>query len=258
MLLRSLFALTIGISLLVPPATLLEARAKPGSNHSDKGSDGSSAGSNGKGGSAKGKSDATKSKGGDTKGKGNVGDANGGSKSSNSGSNATNGASAGKRGSSPASQQAAGAAGADAARSSAASIGSANVRAVAKGRARHNVAQGTSLALPNRLAPGRGGATRAPAGVISAMQIQGTFSMHPSVPQFLLRACRQAIVGAARPYGAVRVSAASAGLPRVRQRGALAVPIDARIQYRRQGGIEIRRATISCVTSKVGVVLGLH
>lgn len=76
----------------------------------------------------------------------------------------------------------------------------------------------------------------------------------PGAPDAVVRACRKAIVSAAKPLGAVHVEVASAGSLSRHRRGALTAPIEVRIDYARRGGIEVRQARVRCrldATSRV-------
>ncbi|TIQ29512.1 MAG: hypothetical protein E5X48_29975 [Mesorhizobium sp.] len=75
----------------------------------------------------------------------------------------------------------------------------------------------------------------------------------PGTPAAVVRACRAAITAAARPLGAVRVYAASAGPARQRRSG-LNAPIEVRIDYDRQGGVEVRQAKVGCRLDAAGKV----
>ena len=75
----------------------------------------------------------------------------------------------------------------------------------------------------------------------------------PGTPPSIVTACREAISSAARPFGAVRVSAVSAG-PVDQGRDGLTAPIDVRISYSRQGKIEVRQARVGCRLDAVGGV----
>ena len=68
-----------------------------------------------------------------------------------------------------------------------------------------------------------------------------------------MRACREAISSAAARFGAVRVSAVSAG-PVDQGRNGLTAPIDVRISYARQGKIEVRQARVGCRLDALGGV----
>ena len=75
----------------------------------------------------------------------------------------------------------------------------------------------------------------------------------PGTPAAVVRACRAAITFAATPLGAVRVQVVSAG-PSRQRRGGLAAPIAVRIDYERQGGLEIRQARVGCRLNAAGKV----
>ncbi|UVK37853.1 helicase [Mesorhizobium sp. AR10] len=79
----------------------------------------------------------------------------------------------------------------------------------------------------------------------------------PGTPPAVVRVCRQAIMSAATPLGAVRVDAASAGPVRRHRRGALTAPIEVRIDYARQGGIEVRQARVVCRLDAAGRVVAV-
>jgi hypothetical protein len=73
-------------------------------------------------------------------------------------------------------------------------------------------------------------------------------------PQQIVHNCREAIVAAALPYGVVRVDAASAG-PMRSASGGFAAPVEFRVVYNRQGGLETRQATINCRLNMAGRVI---
>ncbi|MDG4883044.1 hypothetical protein [Mesorhizobium sp. WSM4884] len=79
----------------------------------------------------------------------------------------------------------------------------------------------------------------------------------PGTPAAVVRACRAAITASAKPLGAVRVDVASAGLVRQR-RGGLTAPIEVRIDYDRQGGIEVRQAKVGCRLDAAGKVTAVR
>ncbi|MET3577000.1 hypothetical protein ABID19_000015 [Mesorhizobium robiniae] len=110
------------------------------------------------------------------------------------------------------------------------------------------------MALPPVLRPskaGEGGSTRGyPLGSL------GPLKSKPGTPAQVVRACRAAIKSAATPLGAVSVHAVSAGVLRQR-RGALTAPIEVRIDYARQGGIEVRRARVGCRLNTAGRVTAI-
>ncbi|TIS95368.1 MAG: hypothetical protein E5W87_32150, partial [Mesorhizobium sp.] len=111
-----------------------------------------------------------------------------------------------------------------------------------------------SIALPPVLRPskaGEGDSTRGyPFGSLRPLKAK------PGTPAAVVRACRAAIASAATPLGAVRVHAVSAGALRQR-RGALTAPIEVRIDYARQGGIEVRRAQVGCRVDTAGRVTAI-
>jgi hypothetical protein len=76
----------------------------------------------------------------------------------------------------------------------------------------------------------------------------------PGTPQAVVQNCRAAVVASALPYGVVRVDAASAGAMQS-ARGGFAAPIEFRIVYNRQGGLETRQATINCRMNAAGRVV---
>jgi hypothetical protein len=76
----------------------------------------------------------------------------------------------------------------------------------------------------------------------------------PGTPQQVVEDCRAAIVAAALPYGVVRADAVSAG-PMRSSRGGFAAPVEFRVVYNRQGGLETRQATINCRLNTAGRVI---
>ena len=76
----------------------------------------------------------------------------------------------------------------------------------------------------------------------------------PGTPQAVVQSCRTAIVASALPYGVRRVDAVSAG-PMQAARGGFAAPVEFRIVYKRQGGLETRQATINCRMNAAGRVV---
>ncbi|UVK51692.1 hypothetical protein DBIPINDM_004993 [Mesorhizobium sp. AR02] len=108
-----------------------------------------------------------------------------------------------------------------------------------------------SIALPSILRPskaGQGDLTRGyPFAPLEALKAK------PGTPAAVVLACRTAIMSAAKPLGAVRVRAVSAGA--LRQRGgALLAPIKVRIDYAGRGGIEVRQAQVGCRLDTAGRV----
>ena len=108
-----------------------------------------------------------------------------------------------------------------------------------------------SIVLPSVLRPsknGQGDLTRGyPFGSLEALTAK------PGTPAAVVQACRAAIMSAAKPLGAVRVRAVSAGVLH-RRGGALTAPIKVRIDYARRGGIEVRQAQVGCRLDKAGRV----
>lgn len=113
-----------------------------------------------------------------------------------------------------------------------------------------------AISLPPVLRPARGdkgsgGALGYPARPFVALKVK------PGVTSVVLRTCRSAIASAARPLGAVRVEAVSAG--RQLRSGKLVVaPLDVRIRYERRGGVEVRQAKVSCRLDSAGRVVAVR
>ncbi|RUX24402.1 hypothetical protein EOA23_22130 [Mesorhizobium sp. M2A.F.Ca.ET.042.01.1.1] len=100
----------------------------------------------------------------------------------------------------------------------------------------------TAVSLPSVLKPSRtGGGGRFATGYPFAPLLKAM----PGTPTNVVSACRAAIVAAARPLGAVRVYAVSAGPMRQRKAGQ-AAPIEVRINYALPGGIQVRQAKVIC------------
>src|ERR1700674_1282409 len=78
----------------------------------------------------------------------------------------------------------------------------------------------------------------------------------PGTPLAAVASCRNAIAKAATRYGAVYVSAASAGAPR-RSGRSVTAPIEARVVYERNGGAQARQSLISCRLDARGRVVRL-
>ena len=110
-----------------------------------------------------------------------------------------------------------------------------------------------SMVLPPVLRPsksGRGFTKGYPFGFL------GPLEAIPGTPKVVVQACRSAVMSAAKPLGAIRVRAASAGALRKR-RGAISAPINVRVDYARQGGIEVRQAKVNCSLDRAGRVTGI-
>lgn len=111
-----------------------------------------------------------------------------------------------------------------------------------------------SIALPSILKPsisGDGGFTDG-----YPFKLQRPLRAKPGIPAAVVQACRSAITSAATPLGAVRVRALSAGLLH-RRGGTLTAPIKVQIDYRRQGGVEVRQAEVDCQLDRAGRVTAI-
>ncbi|TGP27221.1 MULTISPECIES: hypothetical protein [unclassified Mesorhizobium] len=109
-----------------------------------------------------------------------------------------------------------------------------------------------SITLPPALRPsGNGNLRRLAEG--HPFAVLSPLKAIPGTPAAVVRACHAAIMNAAKPLGAVRVYAASAGPARRAQSG-LNAPIAVRIDYERQGGIEVRQARVDCRLNAAGTV----
>ena len=115
-----------------------------------------------------------------------------------------------------------------------------------------------TVSLPLILRPSRGrGGEATPRTLDGLLRREQQFALRPGTPEVIVRACREAIVAAAVPHGAVSVSAASAG--RLGRAGdALVAPISVSIEYLRQGGIERRQARVNCLLTEEGAVVALR
>lgn len=105
-----------------------------------------------------------------------------------------------------------------------------------------------TIVLPRSIKP-TGGRDRAAA--------MAPFDSIPGTPRYVVRACRDAIRSAAMPLGMVSVHAISAGTPSSRQKGALTAPIEVRIRYETQRGIEIKQARVKCHLNTAGQVVSV-
>jgi len=85
----------------------------------------------------------------------------------------------------------------------------------------------------------------------------GALPFRPGTPIEVVFACRNAIIAAALPDGAVRIDTASAGKSARTRGGGLAAPITARIVYFLGGEAQTRQATVSCRLNSVGQVLAV-
>ena len=103
----------------------------------------------------------------------------------------------------------------------------------------------SDISLPRNLMPD---------GLSWGFALQSPLRAIPGTPNSVVRICVQAIERAAMPYGVVRVDAASSG-PLRRQRHGTLAPLRVRIQYARQGGVEVRQARVSCRLDATGGVI---
>jgi hypothetical protein len=111
------------------------------------------------------------------------------------------------------------------------------------------------LSIPARLLPGEGRSNVA-AGRAASTEFTPTHAA-PGTSLATVTACRNAIAKAATRYGAVYVSAASAGATRRSKRG-LTAPIETRVVYSRGGGgSQARQSLISCRLNAGGRVVSL-
>ena len=106
--------------------------------------------------------------------------------------------------------------------------------------------------LPRKLRPS-GTGRNALARITYGYTFMAPMIAKPGIPPTVVRACRTAIASAATPLGAVLVHAVSAG-PLQQRRGALTAPIEVRIHYARQGGVEVRQARVGCRLDAAGRV----
>lgn len=111
-----------------------------------------------------------------------------------------------------------------------------------------------AIDLPSTLKPSKAGRgelgriiTGYPFGALASLKTK------PGTTPAVVSACRAAIVSAATPLGALRVSAVSAG-PMRQRHAALMAPIEVRIQYARQGKIQVRQARVICRLDAAGKV----
>ena len=115
-----------------------------------------------------------------------------------------------------------------------------------------------TMSLPPilRPSPGRGGEAT-PQTLVGSLRSEQRFDLRPVTPEVIVRACREAIVAAAVPHGAVSVSASSAG--QLGNAGdTLVAPISVSIEYLRQGAMERRQARVNCHLTEERVVVALR
>lgn len=122
-----------------------------------------------------------------------------------------------------------------------------------------------SILLPIVLVPeddgGGGDAQRSPRrgdgrGSERALQAR-PLSPVPGVARQTVATCRDTIAAAAKPHGAIRVEAASAGAPSRAGQGAVKAPIEARIVYATGQRVQVRQAKITCQLNAQGRVVAL-
>ena len=181
------------------------------------------------------------------------------------------GASVGNGGSAaPSGAASAGASGSSAGSTAAASGNTAGVASGARGTATRAKEAGGSIAstvkrptlsrrafLPCSLQPSGCGQDKAQRTVGYSRQFPALLKAVRGTPPAVVRACQNAILSAARPLGAVRVKAASAGTLSRQRRGTLTAPIAVRIDYASQGGIEVRQAKVTCRLDAAGKVIAV-
>lgn len=116
-----------------------------------------------------------------------------------------------------------------------------------------------AIVLPRSLRPSKGGRDMFGPGTTGypMLRLQVPLTAIPGTPPAVVRVCRQAIMSAATPLGALRVHVVSAGSLRRHRRGALTAPIEVRIDYARQGGIEVRQARVGCRLDAAGTVVAV-
>ncbi len=114
-----------------------------------------------------------------------------------------------------------------------------------------------AIALPRILLPSKARSYKSGQGRGYPLLSVAPLKAIPGTPRDVVRVCRQAIEFAARPLGAVNVRAASAGPLSRQRRGAITAPLHVRIDYERQGGIDVREARIRCHLDVAGRVIAV-
>ncbi len=79
-----------------------------------------------------------------------------------------------------------------------------------------------------------------------------------AAPPQAVKACREMITAAAKPYRAKRVEAVGAGPAKRTSQGIITVPIDARVIYARGRVSQVRQARVSCRLNDRGIVVALR
>jgi hypothetical protein len=115
-----------------------------------------------------------------------------------------------------------------------------------------------AITLPRILLPSKAGSNKSGQSRGYPLLAVAPLKAIPGTPSAVVRVCRQAIESAAAPLGAVSVRVASAGPLSRQRRGALTAPINVRIDYERQGGIDVRQARIRCHLDVAGRVIGVR
>ena len=77
-----------------------------------------------------------------------------------------------------------------------------------------------------------------------------------TAPGPIVQACRQTLLASSRSYGGTKATAVSAG-PLSRSKQGTAAPINARLEFARQGGTEVREAKVLCRLNAHGRVVAL-
>jgi hypothetical protein len=114
--------------------------------------------------------------------------------------------------------------------------------------------RGRSGTEAERVVPGLG-TVRGPERVLG--QLPRPLSRVPGVARRSVDSCRETIAAEAKPHGAVRVEAVSAGAPTRARQGITRAPIEARIIYARGGRVQVRQARITCQLNAQGRVISL-
>ncbi len=115
-----------------------------------------------------------------------------------------------------------------------------------------------SWLLPASLAPVASRARNVQGSILDALQAQEPLLARPGTSLAIVSACRNSLIEASRPYGVVRVDAASAGRPRTGRKGAIVAPIEARIAYARSDRMQVRQSRIICHLSASGEVMAIR
>jgi hypothetical protein len=91
----------------------------------------------------------------------------------------------------------------------------------------------------------------------SRVELRGTTAIAPA-PSVAVTRCRDYLVVQAQRFGSDQVSVSSAG-PEVRiPDGSVGLPIDARVEYSREGRKQVRQAQVTCWVDPRGQIIALH